>query len=150
MEVIEERYITNEDAIHAGFKHREEVLKSLSAKTKGETFRIMVSFYSEDPRINLREQAALSDQEVEDLLKKLDRLDQFGKEGAWTKKVMEIIKENPNLHAVGIARLSGFQKEWLKINVRKLKNLGLTISHPVGYELSPRGKVLLEKMSRSK
>jgi hypothetical protein len=31
----------------------------------------------------------------------------------------------------------------LKLDVRKLKNLGLTISLPTGYELSPRGRAFL-------
>ena len=32
-----------------------------------------------------------------------------------------------------------------KIDVRKLKNLGLTISLPIGYELSPRGEAYLAR-----
>lgn len=35
-----------------------------------------------------------------------------------------------DLHAIGIARLTGFEKAWLK----------LTISHTVGYALSPLGE----------
>ena len=35
------------------------------------------------------------------------------------------------------------EKDWLKPNEPKLKNLGLTISHEVGYSLSPRGEMLL-------
>jgi hypothetical protein len=31
-----------------------------------------------------------------------------------------------------------------KLDVRKLKNLGLTISLVVGYELSPRGQAFLD------
>jgi hypothetical protein len=31
-----------------------------------------------------------------------------------------------------------------KLDVRKLKNLGLTISLEVGYELSPRGQAFLD------
>jgi hypothetical protein len=41
------------------------------------------------------------------------------------------------------AKKTGFEKAWLKINIRKLKNLGLTISHNPGYTLSPRGKAYL-------
>ncbi len=33
-----------------------------------------------------------------------------------------------------------------KEDVRKLKALGLTISHSPGYELSPRGRALLERI----
>ena len=35
-----------------------------------------------------------------------------------------------------------------KIDVRKLKNLGLTRSFPVGYEVSPRGLAYLSSTTR--
>lgn len=34
----------------------------------------------------------------------------------------------------------------LKLNIRKLKNLGLTISLGTGYQISPRGKALIAKI----
>jgi hypothetical protein len=34
-----------------------------------------------------------------------------------------------------------------KLHVRKLKELGLTISLPVGYELSPRGAAYVQSLS---
>jgi hypothetical protein len=37
----------------------------------------------------------------------------------------------------------GLDKPAFKNNVRKLKGLGLTISHSPGYELSPRALALL-------
>ncbi|MEM7550324.1 MAG: hypothetical protein AAF363_11640 [Bacteroidota bacterium] len=36
------------------------------------------------------------------------------------------------------------EKEWLKLNIRKLKNLGLTISHNPRYEISPLGIAYIE------
>ena len=36
-----------------------------------------------------------------------------------------------------------------KTDVRKLKKLGLTISHDVGYELSPRGRAVLQRLADS-
>lgn len=145
IEVVQQNDITDKDAVDAGFKYREELLKSLSTTSKGAIFKITVGYYSEDPRIKLREQTKLSEREFTDLVNKLDRLDKYSKAGMWTRKVLLTIKENPNLHAIGIAKQTGFQKEWLKINIRKLKNLGLTISHTVGYELSPKGKAFLRK-----
>jgi Mn-dependent DtxR family transcriptional regulator len=47
-----------------------------------------------------------------------------------------------------LAAKAGVEKEWLKINVRKLKNLGLTISHQSGYELSPRGQEFLRRTTK--
>jgi len=39
----------------------------------------------------------------------------------------------------------GLEKEVFKNDVRKLKRIGLTISHSPGYELSPRGKAYLDE-----
>ncbi len=36
----------------------------------------------------------------------------------------------------------------MKVDIRKLKALGLTISHEVGYELSPRGAAYLRWLAR--
>ena len=36
------------------------------------------------------------------------------------------------------------EKDWLKIHIRKLKNLGFTISHEVGYSISVRGESLIK------
>lgn len=49
-----------------------------------------------------------------------------------------------------LAAITGFEKIWLKLNIRKLKNLGLTISHEIGYELSPLGKLYLKKATKKK
>lgn len=76
----------------------------------------------------------------------MERLDNHSKQGHWTEKVLLTIKDSPNLHAIGIANLTGFEKEWLKLNIRKLKNLGLTISHIVGYELSPLGETFFLRL----
>jgi predicted transcriptional regulator len=84
------------------------------------------------------------------LKKKLERLDNYSKQGHWTNKVLLTIKDNPNLHAIGIAKLTGFEKNWLKLNIRKLKNLGLTMSHHIGYEVSPLGNKYLDKLSNCK
>ncbi|HMO63212.1 MAG TPA: hypothetical protein PKC39_13550 [Ferruginibacter sp.] len=150
IEAVKECNIVEKDAIDAGFKNKEQLMKSLSANTAGTIFKIHVAYFSEDPRIELREQTKVSTLQAAELKAALERLDRYSKQGNWTMKVLHSIEENPNLHAIGIAQLTGFEKEWLKINIRKLKNLGLTISHTVGYELSPKGKVFLNMLSTEK
>jgi hypothetical protein len=145
---ILESDITEVDAINAGFGSKENLLQSFPQNSNGIIYRMEVCYHSEDPRINLREQTSLSEQEFSDLLKKLQSLDKHSKKGDWTRQVLLAIKDNPNLHAIGIASLTGFEKEWLKLNIRKLKNLGLSISHTVGYELSPKGKVMIQKLEQ--
>jgi len=145
IEIVNENDITEQDAIQAGFTDKKQLLKSLRHNSAGTIFKIPVSYHSADPRIKLREQTELSEQQFTDLKNKLERLDNRSKQGHWTNKVLLAIKNNPNLHAIGIAKLTGLEKEWLKLNIRKLKNLGLTISHNVGYELSPLGKLSVER-----
>jgi hypothetical protein len=38
------------------------------------------------------------------------------------------------------------EKTWLKPNIRKLKEMGLTISLEVGHKISPRGKAYLKSL----
>lgn len=146
VETVNENDITDKDALNAGFTDKEQLLKSFTHNSTGAIFKISVSYHSADPRIKLREQTELSEPQFTDLKKKLEQLDNHSKQGYWTEKILLTIKDNPNLHAIGIAKLTGFEKEWLKLNIRKLKNLGLTISHNVGYELSPLGKIFVEKL----
>ncbi len=55
------------------------------------------------------------------------------------------IRDHPDTRSAQLAQLTGFEKEWLKTNVRKLKNLGLTESLEVGYQIAPRGESLLAR-----
>ncbi|GGG97364.1 hypothetical protein GCM10007415_35910 [Parapedobacter pyrenivorans] len=146
IEIVDESTITKSDAIKAGFADKKQLLNSLSQHNTGKIFKISISYYAEDPRVKLRERTTLTDEQFSALKQKMERLDNYSKKGYWTKKVLFSIKENPHLHAIGIAKLTGFEKEWLKLNIRKLKNLGLTISHDVGYELSPFGKLVVKKL----
>lgn len=146
IEAVHENDITDKDALQAGFTDKKQLLQSFTHNSTGTIFKIAVRYHSADPRIELSGQTALSEKQFEDLKSKLARLDHYSKPGDWTEKVLLAIKGNPNLHAIGIAKLTGFEKEWLKLNIRKLKNLGLTISHHVGYELSPLGSAYLNKL----
>lgn len=143
---IDQNKITRAHAVKAGYENKDLLLKSLRQNTAAKIYKIALRYYSEDPRIKLREQTELSGEKLEELKGKLSRLDQYSSEGSWTKKVLLAIKRYPHKRAVELAEITGYKKEWLKLNIRKLKNLGLTISHEVGYELSPLGKALLQKL----
>lgn len=146
IESINENDISDSDALNAGFSDKEEIIKSFPPNSAGTIFKISVAYHSEDPRIKSREKEHLTEKEFSDLKKKLKQLDNYSKQGLWTSKILFAVKDNPNLRAAGIAKLTGFEKEWLKVNIRKLKNLGLTISHTVGYELSPFGKIFIQRL----
>lgn len=140
--------VKDKDAQKAGFKNTTELMKSFQRFPDGDLYKIKVRYHSEDPRIALREKPVITEEELLLLKTKLQRLDDFSKEGAWTKKILLAIKAHPRLRAIELAAHTGKEKEWLKLNIRKLKNLGLTISHDVGYEISPMGEVFMKKAWR--
>ena len=68
---------------------------------------------------------------------------QPSKHGPWTFAVLQLIRDNPRRRAPELAALRGLDTAAFKIAVRKLKNLGLTLSFNPGYEISPRGEAYL-------
>ena len=60
------------------------------------------------------------------------------------------IEGRPAVAARVLAQRLGCEKDWLKPQIRKLKDLGLTVSLPIGYELSPRGRVAVERLKGSR
>lgn len=142
---VNEEELTEGDALRSGFKDVAALKKELQKRPSGELYRIGVCYHSPDPRIVLREQTKLGDEEFLELREKLKRLDTYSKYGNWTLEILTAIQESPKLKAADLALKIGKEKEWLKLNIRKLKNLGLTVSHNTGYTISPRGAVFLQK-----
>ena len=138
--------ITDVDARAAGFASCAELLAELDARQEGYIHRIAFRFDRPDPRIALREAGDLSADEVALLAQRLDRLDRGA--GPWTQPVLHHIAAHEGQAAADIAKSLGVEKVWLKQNIRKLKELGVTESLETGYRLSPRGKALLRALSR--
>lgn len=57
-----------------------------------------------------------------------------------------LIAERPAVRAGDLAASLGRETQPFKIDVRKLKRLGLTESLAVGHRLSPRGRAVLERI----
>lgn len=142
--------ITKREATLAGYETREMLLEMLNQIGEGEIYRIKLGYHSPDPRLALRQRSTLTVDEVITLKSKADRLDKNSSEGPWTNRVLTAIANNKGLRAEDLARKLGYEKMWLKTNIRKLKNLGLTISLEVGYEISPRGKIFLKELNRDR
>jgi hypothetical protein len=100
-----------------------------------------------DPREELASNADLSAAEVEELTGKLAKLDELNRHGAWTTGTLRLIAARPATRAGDLAAELGRDLAGFKSDVRKLKNLGLTRSLEVGYELSPRGEAYLGSVS---
>ena len=73
----------------------------------------------------------------------MERLDQASRHGHWTRAVLTAIDERAGTPAVELAAAFGREKMPFKLDVRKLKELGLTESLRPGYRLSPRGESVL-------
>lgn len=140
---IAEGDITDEDATRAGYVSRQALQEELAGRTEGTLYRIELGALGPDPRVALRMRGSLSGEELASLSVKLAKLDASAPGGPWTRRVLELIRDNPAVRAGDLCRAVGMERLPFKANVRKLKALGLTESLEVGYRLSPRGESLL-------
>jgi hypothetical protein len=122
------------------------VIAELTAKPEGDCYRVRLRYAGDDPRLALRADDRLSDRDLAQLTAKLDRLDRAAPGGPWTRATLRLIAERPHVRAPDLAASVGRDTAPFKNDVRKLKALGLTISHSPGYELSPRGQALLKHL----
>lgn len=166
--VITESAISEKEARRAGFASRGELLAELthelsdrpvssgryrssgkSSDAPRELYRIAFYLSGPDTRVALREDTKLSAADFATIAAKLERLDRASAHGAWTRAVLEMVRDQPAVRAPDLASQMNRDVPGFKIDVRKLKNLGLTISLGVGYRLSPRGELVLKKLAKS-
>lgn len=143
VEQIELDEVADGDARRGGFDSVDAVVASLTEKPEGVFLRVRVRMGGPDPRIVLRERATLDDSDLAELRRRLDRLDAISRPGPWTRSFLRMLAGRPHVRAPDLAASIGWETAPFKDNVRKLKTLGLTISHSPGYELSPRGHAAL-------
>jgi len=136
--VVPEAELTDADARAAGFADRAALLRQLPGTAP--VHRVTLRLAGPDPRVELRSRADLDDAERAELDRRLQRLDQASRRGPWTAEVLDLIAAHPEVRAPDLAARLGLEKLVFKRDVRKLKELGLTESLPVGYRLSPRGR----------
>ncbi len=139
---IDPETLTEEDAARAGVRSLAELRKLIDRREGAQVYRMQVSFAGADPRVALREQAQLSGEDRAAVDRRLDRLD-AARGTPWTRQVLALIAERPGVRAPDLAASLGRETQPFKIDVRKLKELGLTHSLAVGYEISPRGRAYL-------
>lgn len=147
VEVVDPGAITDEQAVAAGWPDADRLRRQLDKAIEGETYRVTLSWAGPDPRVALRESADLTDDDVAAIDAKLERLDRASSHGPWTMATLDVIRRRPHTRAPDLAAEMGRERDPFKIDVRKLKNLGLTESLEVGYQLSPRGTAYLERPS---
>lgn len=148
VEVVDPAAITDDEAALAGHRNADAVRARLAGDDSLPTYRVTLSYAGEDPRIALRNDDDLSDDDVAAIDARLERLDRASSHGAWTMQTLDLIRRRPQVRAPDLAAEVGRERDPFKLDVRKLKRLGLTISHPVGYEISPRGMAYLSRTRR--
>ena len=141
--------VTDRAARRAGFPDKAAFVAELDRHRDGQLYRIRLHLDGEDPRIALRETADLSADDLDAITARLDRLDRASTHGPWTRSTLALIQDRPAVRAPDLAASVGRETQPFKTDVRKLKNLGLTISLGTGYELSPRGRAYLDQTKGS-
>lgn len=89
-----------------------------------------------------------SSSDADEIAGKLDATDRRSSHGPWAWATLRAIAADPGRRAPDLAAAFGRETAPFKVDVRKLRALGLTLSLPVGYELSPRGQAVLASRDR--
>jgi hypothetical protein len=149
VDVVAPEGITDRDATAAGYPDVATVVAALRDTPGAPVYRIAFRYLNEpDPRALLADNDDLTDTDVEEITGRLDRLDRASSHGPWTRAYLETIEANPERRAPDLAEMFGRETQPFKTDIRKLKNLGLTLSFRIGYRLSPRGREYLDRVRR--
>lgn len=140
---VQDTDLTDNDAVDAGFTDLRSLRKALARGRGSRLYRVQLAFDRPDERVALRE--TRPDVEgIEHITATLDRLDAGRRTGPWTREILRLIADRPAVRAPDLAASLGRETAPFKLDVRRLKELGLTHSLAVGYELSPRGRAYLD------
>jgi hypothetical protein len=143
VEEVDPATLTEDDAARAGVRTLAALLQLLDRRDGAHVYRMRVCLAGADPRVALREQAELSDDDRRSIDERLDRWDAARAAGPWTRRILRVIADRPGVRAPDLAASLGRETLPFKRDVRKLKELGLTQSLSVGYEISHRGRAYL-------
>ncbi len=140
--------LTEDDARRAGFTGLAELIEYVAKgplTPQTPIFRIDLHHGGDGDRVPLALEDDLDDDAIATLVKKLQKLDA---KVPWTKATLSLIARKPQVAASKLAASIGRETLPFKVDVRKLKKLGLTQSFEVGYGISPRGQAFLKKKKR--
>lgn len=138
------------DARLAGFASVAELLEYAASGPAGPLtgatvlWRVELHHGGDGDRVDIALDEALS---AEDLAAVRARLERWGD---WPLPTMRLIAKHPRVAASKLAAKLGRETLPFKVDVRKLKKLGLTQSFEVGYEVSPRGQAFLRAIGRKR
>lgn len=142
--------VSADEAARSGFASRAELLGQLRGDGTLPIYRIAFHLLDEpDPRAELAATDDIDEAALAELTTRLGRLDRASSRGPWTDDMLRLIAANPAVRAADLAASQGRETQPFKLDVRKLKALGLTISLERGYRLSPRGEAYVRAATRS-
>lgn len=149
VDVVDPDTVTDADALAAGHQSAGELLEQLAGDPSLPLYRVRFHLVEgPDPRDELAAADRLDPDERREIDRRLDRLDVASRDGPWTRATLALIADRPATRAADLAAEVGRETQRFKTDVRKLKNLGLTTSLEVGYELSARGRAYLDRPGR--
>ena len=140
VDVVDPAGIDDEEARRAGYPTAAALLAGLRGPDDLPIYRIVLHHVGRDPRDELAHTDDVTPEDRVELERRLARLDRANAAGPWTADTLATIAANPGVRAADLAESLGRERAPFKLDVRKLKALGLTISLEVGYEVSPRGR----------
>lgn len=144
VEKVDVAALTDADAVAAGERTLDQLLGTFKGKPIDPVFKISVRFDGPDPRDELSSTTDLSGDDIMQIASALARLDRRASQ-PWTEQTLRVIAGNPGRRARSLADDLGVDPAALKLDIRKLKNLGLTLSLGTGYQISPRGRQYLDE-----
>jgi hypothetical protein len=148
-EIVDPASISDDDARRSGYASAAALVADLRGHECDPVYRIAFhAVHEPDPRSVLAAAGSLGPGDIAEIDRRLDRIDGASTHGPWARQVLAAIAAHPGLRAPDLAASFGRETLAFKADVRKLKNLGLTLSLKVGYELSPRGEAYLRSTRR--
>jgi hypothetical protein len=149
VDVVDPATVTDAEARRAGHSSRDALIAALRGSAELPLYRVAFHLVDEpDPRAELAGSDRLTSDDLAEIDSRLDRLDRAIPRGPWTAATLGIIADRPAVRAGDLATELGRDRASFKLDVRKLKNLGLTLSLEKGYRLSPRGAAYLDATRR--
>jgi hypothetical protein len=136
--------LTDDDARAAGYPDAASLLAHVTGPPDGQLY--LLRFHridGTDPRDALAADDHLDAAGVAAIDQRLARLDHASPRGPWTAAALGAIADHPGVRAADLAAMLSRDTASFKIDVRKLKALGLTEALEIGYRLSPRGAAYL-------
>ncbi len=144
VDIVSPTDVTEADAVAAGYESATALVVDLRPLPDLPLYRVVFHVVTDpDPREELAASSDLTVADVAEIDRRLDRLDASSSHGPWTREVLRAIATHPEVRAPDLAASFARETQPFKRDVRKLKNLGLTLSFRIGYRLSPRGEAYL-------